>query len=210
MSHNALLHIPNSLVAIWTRFLPKIVLGRSCSTVVYGFGAVTFAGGIGLSIYFSYQELHCLWIEHKLARCIEHLERAELKSAAANRRCEVLEQISSRGKQMVVDIERWEKTKEELEKILIFNQLPVACAATDGVNPEFEGYDVTVRRKETMRKIKELNELDRRLEEEMKWWNSEGEAKLENNESVTEVRKSRLTNSRSADLLLAFLEFTHL
>ncbi|KAJ3753809.1 hypothetical protein EV360DRAFT_87423 [Lentinula raphanica] len=178
MSYNAFFHLSNSLLTTWTRILPKLVRSRFCSTIVYSFALATLAGGIGLSLYLTYQDLRYLWIKHQLARCIEQLERAEAKSAAANRRCDILEQISSRGRRMVDDIERWEKTKDELERMLLFNQLPAACATTDELDPDFKEYDMLMRRRETVRKIRELKQLDKHLEEEMEWWNAEGEEKL--------------------------------
>ncbi|KAJ4470811.1 hypothetical protein J3R30DRAFT_1124860 [Lentinula aciculospora] len=174
MSLNAILYVSQPVIALWTQFLPRILFGRSSSMMILSFGAATFAGGLGISLYSAYLDLRCLWIEHQLARTVELLDKMEAKNAAANRRYEALQQVTSRGRRMMAGIERWEAGRKELEKMIIFKQLPVTCAITDDTDPQFEGYNVTVRKRDLKRKMKEMNALDNHLEEEMKWWNAEG------------------------------------
>ncbi|KAJ3908310.1 hypothetical protein F5879DRAFT_938106 [Lentinula edodes] len=175
MSHNAILYATKPLLAIWTRLLPKIIFGRSSSMVVLAIGATTLAGGLGVSIYSAYLDLRYMWIEHKLARTAELLAKVEAIRAAADRRYEFLEKLTSRSRQMTVEIERLQTKRMELVRVLDFNQLPTACAVTDDENPAFEGYDVVLQKKETMGKILELVALERHWNAEMEWWHKEAE-----------------------------------
>ncbi|KAJ3847983.1 hypothetical protein EV368DRAFT_68661 [Lentinula lateritia] len=147
--------------------------------VALAVGATTLAGGFGISIYSTYLDLRYMWIEHKLARAAELLAKVEARRAAADRRCEYLEKFTSRSRQMTVEIERLQAIRMELVRVFDFNQLPTACAVTDDEDPAFEGYDVVLQKKETMRKIQEWKALERHLDVEMEWWHKEAEPEFQ-------------------------------
>ncbi|KIK71441.1 hypothetical protein GYMLUDRAFT_52520 [Collybiopsis luxurians FD-317 M1] len=179
MKSNALLTLSKPLLTIWTRFLPNAILSRSSSTLLLSLGTLTFIYGFGMSLYSFYQDLHYLYLEHKISRSLDQLDQLEAKSTEAARRYEVLEQVIRRGDRMVEEIEKWEEKRKELENLLAFKQMPAACAMTDETDPRFEGYDAIVQRKETRRKMKELVAMDQHLNDEMKWWTTKGKAEIE-------------------------------
>ncbi|KAF5383992.1 hypothetical protein D9757_006971 [Collybiopsis confluens] len=178
---NALLTLSKHLLTLYTRHLPNAILSRPSSLLLVTLGSLTFTYGFGMSLYSFYQDLHYLYLEHKISRSIDQLERLEAKSYAASKRYEALEQVVQRGDRMIEEIEKWEVARKELENMLAFKQMPMACATTDDEDPRFEDYDAAVRRRETRRKMRELVRLDEHLNEEMRWWSTRDRAEAEKN-----------------------------
>ncbi|KAF9064098.1 hypothetical protein BDP27DRAFT_1334072 [Rhodocollybia butyracea] len=177
MSPNALSSLSHSLLGIISlhRSLPTLIFSRPSSFILYGFGATTFLCGLGISLYNTYSDIYHLWLEHQITTSLETLEKLEAQSAYATRHFEDLQEAVKRGEKMIDELERWNEEGKEMDRMVLFTQMPVACAVTDDGNPEFEEYDGLVLRRETRRKIKKFEAMDRHLSEEMKWWKTVGQ-----------------------------------
>ncbi|KAE9410232.1 hypothetical protein BT96DRAFT_969337 [Gymnopus androsaceus JB14] len=152
MRNDVLISISKPLLAIYTRFLPSAIFARSSSNIILGFGAATFACGLCMSLYSVYQDLYYVWLERQISRSLDQIDKLEAKSVEATRRYKLLEEVVQRGDRIIEDLERWDEERNELENLLVFRQMPVACAVTDNGDPRFEEYDTLVQKKETRKR----------------------------------------------------------
>ncbi|KAF9059867.1 hypothetical protein BDP27DRAFT_1430744 [Rhodocollybia butyracea] len=174
MSGNALSSLSHSLLGIVSlhRFLPTLIFSRPSSSFIYGLGATTFLCGLGIKLYSTYRDIRFIWLEHRVEAFVEATEKLQTEH---NRLQAKIDEAINRGQRMVALAQRRDAEAEELSRMLTFLEMPVACAARDDADPQFEEYDCFVQRLETMMKIETYKVMDEHANEEINWWKTVGE-----------------------------------